>query len=153
MIILLGFYISGRGIGASGAIADVIYYLQAQLVPSSIVDNPYLTSYSANGRTPMMNYLLPFVGGIMLGSFISALLRKDVGWRVVRGPNSSINLRLSLALAGGMLVGFGTRLSRGCSSGLALVGGAQMSVGAFVFMFAAFAGGFAFAYFVRRQWL
>ena len=61
--------------------------------------------------------------------------------------------RLFFALAGGIFVGFGTRLARGCTSGLALVGGSELSVGAFAFMFAAFTGGFLTAYFVRRQWL
>jgi uncharacterized membrane protein YedE/YeeE len=49
-------------------------------------------------------------------------------------------------------MGFGTRLARGCTSGLALSGGALLSVGAWVFMLAIFAAGYAVAPLVRRQW-
>ncbi len=42
---------------------------------------------------------------------------------------------------------------RGCTSGQALVGGAELSIGSWAFMFSIFAGGFAVAYFVRRQWI
>jgi hypothetical protein len=43
-------------------------------------------------------------------------------------------------------------MSRGCTSGQALSGGALMSVGSWIFMLCVFAGGYAVAYFVRRQW-
>ena len=44
------------------------------------------------------------------------------------------------------------RMARGCTSGQALSGGALMSVGAWAFLLAVFAGGYAAAWFVRRQW-
>ena len=48
--------------------------------------------------------------------------------------------------------GFGARLARGCTSGQALSGGALLSVGAFVFMFAVFGGAYGLAYFLRKEW-
>ena len=44
------------------------------------------------------------------------------------------------------------KLTRGCTSGQALSGGAVQSVGSWAFMLSVFAGGYAAAYFVRRQW-
>ena len=49
--------------------------------------------------------------------------------------------------------GFAARLARGCTSGHALVGGAELSVGAWVFMMCIFAGGWMAAWFVRKQWI
>jgi len=49
-------------------------------------------------------------------------------------------------------MGFAAKLARGCTSGQALSGGALMSVGAWAFMLAVFAGGYAAAWFLRRQW-
>ncbi|MGA9056855.1 MAG: YeeE/YedE thiosulfate transporter family protein, partial [Terriglobia bacterium] len=54
---------------------------------------------------------------------------------------------------GGVLTGYGARLARGCTSGLALSGGAVLSAGAWAFMMAVFAAGFIGAYFVRRYWI
>ena len=56
------------------------------------------------------------------------------------------------AFIGGSLMGFGAKLARGCTSGQGLTGGALLSVGGWAFMMAVFAGAYAFAYFVRRQW-
>jgi hypothetical protein len=49
-------------------------------------------------------------------------------------------------------MGMAARAARGCTSGQALSGGAAMSVGAWMFMLSVFAGGYAVAWFVRRQW-
>jgi hypothetical protein len=71
---------------------------------------------------------------------------------VVRGPRIGIYPRLALALAGGVLMGIAARITRGCTSGQALSGGALLSAGSWIFMLSVFAGGYALAYFVRRQW-
>jgi uncharacterized membrane protein YedE/YeeE len=49
-------------------------------------------------------------------------------------------------------MGIGAKLARGCTSGQALTGGALLSVGSWAFMLSVFAGGYAVAYFFRRQW-
>jgi hypothetical protein len=51
-----------------------------------------------------------------------------------------------------MLMGYGARFARGCTSGQALSGGAVLSVGSWAFMFAVFGGAYALAYFFRRAW-
>ena len=44
------------------------------------------------------------------------------------------------------------KLARGCTSGQALTGGALLNLGSWVFMLMFFAGAYALAYFLRRQW-
>jgi uncharacterized membrane protein YedE/YeeE len=60
---------------------------------------------------------------------------------------------LIYAFVGGGLMGFGAKLARGCTSGQALSGGALLNLGSWAFMMMVFAGGYAAAYFIRRQWL
>jgi len=57
-----------------------------------------------------------------------------------------------MALAGGILVGFASRLASGCTSGQALTGGAMLASGSLLFLASMFASGYAMAWFVRRQW-
>ncbi len=56
------------------------------------------------------------------------------------------------AFIGGMTMGIGSRLARGCTSGQALTGGALLSVGSWVFIIAVFLTAYAVAYFVRKEW-
>jgi hypothetical protein len=90
--------------------------------------------------------------GVPLGAFVSAWRSKRLAAVTGRGPNISTRRRWMFALAGGVFMGFGARLARGCTSGLALSGGAVLSVGAWAFMLAFFAGGYALAYIVRKTW-
>lgn len=85
--------------------------------------------YEAGARR---SWRLPFVGGIILGGFVAALLAG--GWT----PTAAMGLfdaafGLPLAAkaavfgAGGVLIGFGTRLAGGCTSGHGIVGMAQLA--------------------------
>ncbi len=153
LAIILTFFISGRGLGASGAMTDFAVWLQNLVAPSLNQTSQYFSRYVANGANPLFDYLV-FMGiGIMIGSFVAGLVSKDFKLEVLKGPNISNKGRLWYALAGGLLVGFAARMARGCTSGQALVGGAELSVGSWAFMLSIFAGGFAAAYFVRREWL
>ena len=71
---------------------------------------------------------------------------------VERGEHISNGARYGFAFLGGGMMGFGAKLARGCSSGQALTGGALLNLGSWAFMIAVFAGGYAMAYFIRRQW-
>ena len=124
-----------------------------QAVPEATINGVYFSRYFVDGSHPLNDYLVFMVIGIILGAFVAAFIGSDLGLAVLRGPRISPARRLWLALAGGLLVGFAARLARGCTSGLALVGGAQLSVGAWAFMICVFAGGFGAAYFFRKQWI
>jgi uncharacterized membrane protein YedE/YeeE len=153
LAIILTFYISGRGLGASGALTDFAAWVQNLIFPSITKSSSYFSKYFANGANPLNDYLVFMVIGVMIGSFIAGIVSKDMKVEILKGPNISDKGRLWYALIGGVLVGFAARMARGCTSGQALVGGAELSVGAWAFMFSIFAGGFAVAYFIRRQWI
>ncbi len=71
---------------------------------------------------------------------------------IEKGPRISNKKRLLFAFIGGSLMGFGAKMARGCTSGQGLTGGSMLSVGGWAFMLMVFAGAYATAYFVRRQW-
>ena len=69
-----------------------------------------------------------------------------------RGPQVTVRQRWVLAFIGGIFMGYGARLARGCTSGQGLSGGAVLSVGSWLFMLAVFAGAYGLAYFFRKTW-
>ena len=134
LVLLAAFVLAGRGLGASGAFTRAA----AALVPMETTDGD--------------SWLLYEIGGVILGGFVSALLAGRLRPEVERGPRISRNSRLAFAFAGGGAMGIGAVLARGCTSGLALTGGALLSVGSWLFMLAAFASAYALAPLLRRAW-
>jgi uncharacterized membrane protein YedE/YeeE len=153
LILIAAFYTAGRGIGITGGMTRFLAVAQDWLLPELTAKSSYFAPYLEDHGAPLRSYLVFMMVGIIGGAVVAALTGNDFKVRVLRGPNIGIGPRLAYALLGGVLVGFAARLARGCTSGLALVGGAELSVGSWVFMLCVFGGGFAAAYFVRRQWL
>jgi hypothetical protein len=58
-----------------------------------------------------------------------------------------------MAFSGGILMGYGSRFARGCTSGQGLSGASVLSVGSWAFLPAVFIGAYGLAYFLRRLWL
>jgi uncharacterized protein len=137
LVLLAAFVFAGRGLGASGA------FTRAAAAVSP-----------ANRQLPTDNdpWLLYELAGVVAGGFASALLAGRVRREVERGPRISRNGRLAFAFGGGAAMGLGAVLARGCTSGLALTGGALLSVGSWIFMLAAFASAYALAPLLRRTW-
>ncbi len=75
---------------------------------------------------------IPFLAGIVAGGLIAALL--SGGWSPTSGMGlfdvaitASLPAKAALFTAGGVLIGFGTRLAGGCTSGHGIVGMAQLA--------------------------
>lgn len=147
------FVIAGRGIGASGFLTRLVATAQYELLPEFTEKSAYFARYFATDKHPLDTWLTYFAVGLVIGSLITALITKSWKLEVLRGDRITSFGRLLLALFGGGLIGFAARLARGCTSGQALVGGAELLAGAWVFMICVFVGGYATAYFVRRQWI
>jgi uncharacterized membrane protein YedE/YeeE len=139
LVLLASFAFAGRGLGASGAFA----WFAARVAPV----NPYFERYLYADT-----WLVIEIAGVIVGAFLSAALAGRLRRGVERGPRITMRARLATAFAGGAAMGVGAALARGCTSGLALSGGALLSVGSWAFMFAAFAVGFALAPAMRWAW-
>jgi hypothetical protein len=117
-----------------------------------VESNESMSSLAHDGRGVLDDWLVFEVLGVLLGGAFGAYTAGRFRWGVIRGAGVGIGARLGFAFAGGALMGLAARAARGCTSGQALSGGAVLSVGAWIFMLAVFGGGYAFAWFMRRQW-
>ncbi len=149
LVLLASFVILGTGLGASGGIARIGASLSMCVSTPHTLGSEYFGKWGAH---PLNYYLVFMFAGTFIGALFSALLAKRVRIQVERGHSSSASRRLAFALAGGVIVGFASRLAQGCTSGQALSGGALLLTGSLVFMVCLFASGYATAWFVRRQW-
>jgi uncharacterized membrane protein YedE/YeeE len=123
------------------------------VAPEHAASNGMYAAYLEDeGRNPLKDWLVFEIIGVLLGGFVSARLAGRIRGGITRGPRISASGRLAFAFAGGAMMGFAAKLARGCTSGLALTGGAVMSVGGWIFMLSIFVGAYAAARLVRRQW-
>ncbi len=154
-LILLGtIYVTGRGLGASGAVKSVLMSAVAQLAPEHTANTPFLKSYNEeHPNGPLSDWLVFEVIGVIIGAFFSGVLSNRVGIKLERGPGITNKTRIFTAIIGGALFGLGSQLGRGCTSGAALSGMAVMSFGGIITMLAIFGSGYTFAYFFRKLWL
>jgi uncharacterized protein len=151
-LVLLGaFLMMGNGLGASGASLRLGVAAAAAVAPGALDAAPALAKAAAGGH-PLDFWLVFEIAGVMLGGVVAAYSSGRLKLETLRGPTFAKGARLAMALAGGLIMGAAARATRGCTSGQALSGGALLSVGSWAFMFSVFGGGYAVAYFVRRQW-
>jgi len=153
LVLLSAFLIMGNGLGASGAANRMGIAAVDVVAPGHVEANSYMKRAMQGVRGPLDNWFVFEVLGVFLGGAVSAYAAGRMRRGVIRGPRIGIGPRLLAALGGGVLMGMAARMARGCTSGQALTGGALLSVGAWVFMLAVFAGGYAMAYFVRKEWI
>lgn len=152
LVLLASFLVLGHGIGASGAASRLGATALQAVAPDHMAESAYFSRYTDGGALPLDNWLVYGAIGIFLGGAVASMTGGRQKPAIVRGPRISVRARLALALTGGIIMGFAARLARGCTSGQALSGGALLSVGSWIFMLSVFAGGYALALVVRRQW-
>ncbi len=153
IIVILTFYFTGRGIGASGAAKAVVTQAVHTVIPSHTENNTYYAEQFKGGKTPISNWLVFEVIGIIAGAFISGSLSGRVFFRVQHSPKITSRRRLWFALLGGALFGFGAQFAKGCTSGAALSGMSVLSLGGYISMLSIFGGAYIFAYFFRKLWI
>jgi uncharacterized membrane protein YedE/YeeE len=154
LLVIATFYITGRGLGASGAVKSTVVTTVETLAPQHAESSPYYSKYIPNDTSPMNNWLVFESFGILLGGLLSGVIYGRIKkFRVEHGNRITSNKRLVLAVVGGALFGFGSQFGRGCTSGAALVGSASFSFGGVLVMLGIFGTGYAVAYFFRKLWI
>ena len=153
-VLLLAFYISGRGLGASGAIKSVVVSGVETIAPKHTENTAFYQDYAeTHPENPLKSWLAFEMLGVLVGGFISGALHGRLKLRTEHSPKITSRKRLIFAGIGGILFGFGSQLGRGCTSGSALTGMAVLSVGGFVSMMFIFGTAYALAYFARKLWI
>jgi uncharacterized protein len=154
IVLLAANFVSGRGLGASGAIKSTIVTAVTTIAPSSSENSPFVKEFRESHQgNPMKTWLVFEMLGVLVGGFLSGALAGRLNFKVEHSPKITSRRRLIFALGGGILFGFGSQLGRGCTSGSALSGMAVLSLGGFITMMAIFGTAFALAYFFRKNWI
>ena len=154
LLLVITIYISGHGLGASGAAKAVVVYSLETAAPSHVDNLEYMQSYKkTHAGNPLKSWLVFEILGALLGAFVSGMISNRVKLQVEHHRGITSKQRLVAALIGGALFGFGSQLGRGCTSGAALSGMAVFSTGGILTMIAIFGGGYIFAYFFRKLWI
>jgi uncharacterized membrane protein YedE/YeeE len=153
LVLLSSFVVMGRGLGASGAVSSLAAVSVEAIAPEHARSNEFYSGYLDSGvGHPLKAWLVFEVLGVFAGAFVSGALAGRIKKTVEKGPRISVSSRMGFALAGGALMGIGSKLARGCTSGQALSGGALLNVGSWAFMLMVFAAAYAVAIPFRRQW-
>lgn len=152
LVLFLSFFLTGNGLGASGGLNRIVVFVEDQVVPQHVDRTSYLLNLAGGDKNPLDDWIIPMVFGTLAGGFVSGWFGGRLKWETNKGPNISVRTRWIMAFAGGLIMGYGARFARGCTSGQALSGGATLSLGSWVFMFSVFGGAYALAYFVRKLW-
>jgi uncharacterized membrane protein YedE/YeeE len=154
IVLLAANFISGRGLGASGAMKSVVVSSITAVAPSSSENLGFIKEFRGDHPgNPMKTWLVFEMTGVLVGGFLSGAFAGRLKLKVEHSPKITSKKRLLLALTGGVLFGFGAELGRGCTSGSALSGMAVLSLGGFITMTAIFGTAYALAYFFRRNWI
>ncbi|MDZ7742048.1 MAG: YeeE/YedE thiosulfate transporter family protein [Bacteroidota bacterium] len=154
LTLLVANYISGRGLGASGAMKSAIVAAVETVAPQHAEQATFYKEYGeTHSGSPLNSWLVYQMLGVLVGGFLSGVLARRLNWKVEHSPKITSKTRLIFALLGGILFGFGSQLGRGCTSGSALSGMAVLSLGGFLSMAAIFGTAFIMAYFVRKLWI
>jgi len=151
LTLLATFVITGWGLGASSAFSLLTGVGLGKLSPENAQKLTYFSQY-LNVEAPLLNWVLFEIIGLFLGALVGALLAGNFKLRLDKPVHMSTGSRLITAFGGGIIVGFASRLARGCTSGVALSGGAQLALAGWVFVIAMFVSGFIAAALFRRLW-
>ncbi len=154
LVLLLAFFVSGRGLGASGAVKSVVVASVETVAPTHVATTPFYQNYKESHKGgPLKDWLVWEMMGVLVGGFISGAMAGRLKFKVEHSPKITSRTRLIFAAIGGVLFGFGSQLGRGCTSGSALSGMAVLSLGGFITMAFIFGTAFALAYFARKLWI
>jgi uncharacterized protein len=154
LILLATIYITGRGLGASGAIKSAVIAVTETAAPMHTASQEFYKEYlTEHDNAPLKNWLVFEVVGVLIGAFISGLISNRLTFKVEHSPKIQSRTRIAAATFGGLLFAFGAQLGRGCTSGAALSGMGVLSTGGLITMAAIFGGAYMFAWFFRKLWI
>lgn len=155
LLLLATFYVTGRGLGASGAIKSSVAATMAEIAPETAREAPYIGQFIPEDKkeSPLNTWLVFQVLGVILGAFLSGSLANRITLKVEHSPKITSRTRIIAALAGGFLFGVGSQLARGCTSGAALSGSAALATSGFITMLCIFGSAYMVAWFFRKLWI
>mgnify|MGYP005837877879 CR=1 FL=1 len=146
IVYILGVWLAHQTPGTTGTLFKISALAGAPLTANDPMNLFFSMTHPPITQTGMTWQAWMLVG-VFLGALVSARLSGGFRlrwlpleqWADVFGP--SVRRRWLVAFLGGGLLAFGAGLAGGCTSGLALAGGVQLSPAAFLFIPAVFISG------------
>ena len=128
----LTFLLSDRTLGCSTAFARFSGILEMGIRGKKTLNKAYFRKV-----IPEMNWDLMLIVGIVIGSFLSAILSGSFEFRWVptlfaQTFGTSPFIRLITALIGGIILGIGSRWAGGCTSGHGISGTLQLTISSWI---------------------
>ena len=145
----LSFLISGKPIATSTTFARAGGMIENLITGGKAEQRPYYKKIKL-----LINWQWMLVMGVVLGSFLSAVISGDLQfgvwvpslWASAFGDNAVF--RVLVALVGGIILGFGARFAGGCTSGHGISGTLQLAVSSWVSAIFFFIGGIITAHII-----
>jgi len=72
IVLLLAFYISGRGLGASGAVKNTVAATVNTIAPQHVANSAYLSQFAGGDHKPLDNWLVYEVLGMLSAACTSS---------------------------------------------------------------------------------
>jgi hypothetical protein len=141
ILMTLAFLLSNRPIGCSTAYLKARGMLGQLVAPERTGATEYYRRFA-----PTVDWYFMIVPGIVIGAFLAAWLSGTFGLEVIPAfwaeqIGTSVVLRWAVGLAGGILLGFGSRWAGGCTSGHGIGGNIQLSIASMLASAGFFIGG------------
>jgi uncharacterized membrane protein YedE/YeeE len=154
LVLIAANFVSGRGLGASGAAKSAIVATVNTVAPNHAEKALFYNEYNeSHAEGPLKAWLVFQMLGVIVGAFLSGAIFNRLKFKVEHSPKITSRRRILFAVLGGILFGFGSQLGRGCTSGSALSGMGVLSLGGFISMAFIFGTAFALAWFFRKNWI
>jgi len=93
LLIIVTFYITGRGLGASGALKSGVVTVVQTVSPDHSENNTYYSKFTSDDTSPLNNWLVYEALGVLLGAFLSGALTGRIKLRTQHSPKITKNRR------------------------------------------------------------
>lgn len=152
LALLLTFVLTGHGLGASGFPTAIAAAGAHAVAPAAATSNDYFGRMLSGGHNPLNSWITWEIIGVIIGALAAAMWSGRFRWRMDGPPLLQNPRRAVLAVIGGIISGFGARVSLGCTSGLGLSGAATLASAGFLFLIGFFAVGVGSGLIMKRYW-
>lgn len=153
LVILASLFLTGQGLGASGAVKGVVTHVVDVVAPNHTQSSHFYSHYVNSAVQPHKRWLVFEIFGVIAGGLLSGAWAGRLKWKVEHSPKITSKKRLIVAVIGGFIVGIGASLGRGCTSGAALTGMSVLSTAGFISFLSIFGAAFIASFFMRKFWI
>ena len=153
LTLLLAYGTLGTGLGTSGALERLGSWGASWVCPQHVAEAVGWDAWAhPQGLSAFRHHVVAMALGTALGGLLSALASRRLAPSLERGPRLAAGPRLILALFGGILVGFASRLGGGSTGSQILSGMPFLLTGSALVLVGGILGGFTLAFVARRLW-